>query len=202
MSVSGNIKNSLVAVDDSVLIVIDIQDSFLSKYDATVSEALVAKAVWIIQVAQYLKVPIVAMAEDIPHGGDLNQTILDALPAGHKTYNKDFFGLAGNPDILAAVVETGRKTAVLIGVETDVCVAQSAIGLMQNGYQVVVLSDAVATTTGSDEIGLIRMREAGAVISAVKPLYYEWQRSVTNCRILTTEAPELETAKVPDCLAL
>lgn len=202
MTASNDIKNRLVEVDDSVLVVIDIQDSFLSKYDASISEALVAKAAWIIQVAQYLKVPIVAMAEDIAQGGDLNQTILDALPAGHKTHNKDYFGLAGNPDILAAVANTGRKTAVLIGVETDVCVAQSAIGLMQNGYQVVVLGDAVATTQGSDEIGFNRMREAGAVISAVKPLYYEWQRSVTKCRKLTAEAPELEKAKVPDCLAL
>jgi len=200
--VTDGIKHRLVEVDDSVLVVIDIQDSFLSKYETAVSKALVARAVWIIQVARYLKVPIVAMAEDIARGGDLTRAIRDALPAECKTHDKDYFGLAGNPDILAAVDATGRKTAVLIGVETDVCVAQSAIGLMQNGYQVVVLGDAVATTQGSGEIGLTRMREAGAVISAVKPLYYEWQRSVSNCRILTAEAPELEKAKVPDCLAL
>ena len=100
---ADSIRNRLVEVDDSVLVVIDIQDSFLEKYDASVSEPLVAKSVWIIQIAQYFGVPIVAMAEDIPHGGDLTQPILDALPHGYKTHNKDYFGVAGNPDILAAV---------------------------------------------------------------------------------------------------
>lgn len=199
---ADSIRNRLVDVDDSVLVVIDIQDSFLGKYDASISGHLVEKAVWIIQIAKYFGVPIVAMAEDIPHGGDLTQPILDALPEDCKTHNKDFFGVAGNPEILAAIDATGRKTAVLIGVETDVCVCQSAIGLMQQGYQVVVLSDAVATTAGSDAVGLNRMRDAGAVISAVKPLYYEWQRSVSNCRKMSAEAPELETVKVPDCLPL
>ncbi len=94
------------------------------------------------------------------------------------------------------------ETAVLVGAETDVCVAQSALGLMNNDYQVVVLQDAVATTAASEDIGLTRMREAGAVISSVKALYYEWQRSVTNCEILGAGAPQLLGSKLPGCLKM
>ena len=65
-----------------------------------------------------------------------------------------------------------------------------------------VLKDAVATTAGSEDIGLTRMREAGAVMSSVKALYYEWQRSVTNCEILQVEAPQLQGSKLPDCLKM
>ena len=88
------------------------------------------KAAWLIQVAKHLSVPIIAMGEDIEKMGSLNQAILDVLPQDTKIYNKDYFGLASNPEIVMTVEVTGRKTAVLLGMETDVCVAQSALGLM------------------------------------------------------------------------
>ena len=197
-----DIRKSLVNVDDSVLIIVDIQDSFLDKYDNAVSQSIVAKAVWIIEVAKYLQVPVVAMAEDIKNAGNLNESILEALPEGVSVYNKDCFGLAGNPEILAAVNATGRKTAVLIGMETDVCVAQSALGLMGNGYQVVALRDAMGTTAADQDIGLSRIREAGAVISSVKALYFEWLRSVTNCKKLRAETLQLRSDIKPDSLVL
>lgn len=202
MSTTDSIRSSLVEVDDSVLVVIDIQDAFLNKYDNSTSQTLVAKASWVIQLAQHMGVPIVAMAEDIGSLGSLNQTILDALPDGLKIHDKDFFGLAGNPSILADVNATGRKTAVLIGTETDVCVAQSAVGLRQNGYNVVVLKDAVATTAGDEIIGLSRMHEAGVLVSSVKALHFEWQRSVTSCMKVRASSPALLRELRPDCLVL
>lgn len=201
-SKSTNIQKSFVDLEDSVLIVIDIQDSFLEKYDNTISEPVVEKAAWVIGIAGAMGVPVVAMAEDIDHSGTLNQTILDALPKGVKVHNKDSFGLAGQPEILAEVEACGRKTAILIGMETDVCVAQSALGLMEKGYQVVVLKDAVATTVGDEEIGLNRMRDAGAAISSVKAITYEWLRTVTNAiAAFEGESTEQEN-QIPSCLAL
>lgn len=202
MNNPDSIRNALVDVDDSVLVVIDIQDAFLSKYDNSTSQALVAKAVWVIQLAQHMGVPIVAMAEDINSLGNLNQKIQDALPKDLSIHDKDFFGLADNPSILTAVNATGRKTAVLIGTETDVCVAHSAMGLRQNGYRVVVLKDAVATTAGDEDIGLSRMHEAGVLVSSVKALHFEWQRSVANCMKVRVSSPHLLGASKPDCLVL
>lgn len=54
------------------------------------------------------------------------------------------FGLAGQPDILEAVQRTGRRTAILIGLETDVCITHSALGLLDRGHRVAVVEDAVA----------------------------------------------------------
>lgn len=196
------VKNSLVDVNDSVLIIIDIQDSFLNKYDNALTQTLIEKSTWIIEVARILEVPVVAMAEDIKNAGNLTKAIRDALPKGTKIYSKDFFGLADNPEILAAVEATGRRTAVLVGMETDVCVAQSALGLIENSYQVVALKDAMATTAADEEIGLSRMREAGVVISSVKALYFEWLRCVTNCEKMNEKAPQLQTSKRPGSLVL
>jgi nicotinamidase-related amidase len=197
-----DIKKSLVNVDDSVLVVIDIQDSFLMKYDDSVGKPLVQKVVWLLKIAGHLNVPVVAMAEDIDRAGNLNQSIQDALPKGLRIHNKNAFGLAGNPEILADVEASGRSTAILVGTETDVCVSQSALGLIECGYQVVVLKDAIATTAGDEETGLGRMRDAGAAISSVKAITYEWLRSVQNTIELFEKCPELETTELPASLSL
>lgn len=189
-------------VDDSVLVVIDIQDHFLNKYDIAVSKPLLEKVVWLLKITEPLHVPVVAMAEDIDNAGNLNSAILNAMPNEVKVHNKNAFGLAGNPDILADVETTNRKTAILVGTETDVCIAQSALGLMECGYQVVVLKDAVATTAGDEQIGLNRMHDAGVVISSVKALTYEWLRTVQNTTAFFEKFPQLEATDLPGCLSL
>ena len=192
---AADLRKTLVEVEDSLLVVIDIQDYFLNKYDNAKTQNLIGKVAWLLAVAQHLDVPVVAMAEDIENVGPLNRTIQEALPAGTQIHNKDFFGLAGNPEILAAVEATGRKTAICVGMETDVCVAQSAVGLAGKGYRVVTLKDAVATTEADEEIGLSRMREAGVVVTSVKALYFEWLRSVSHSARLRNKAPELEALR-------
>lgn len=201
MSDASDIQRSLVDVDDCVLLVIDIQNYFLQKYDRAKSQALVGKVVWLLNVARHLNVPVVAMAEDIERTGSLHTAIQDALPPGTQVHNKDFFGLAGNPKILADVQSRGRMTAVCVGVETDVCVAQSAIGLLGQGYKVVALQDAVASMDADEAVGLGRMRDAGVAISSVKALYYEWLRSVSRTQELKSKAPELEALR-PETLTL
>jgi len=202
MDKNVDIKKSLVNADDSILVVIDIQDSFLIKYDDSIGKPLLQKVVWLLKIAGHLNVPVVAMAEDIDRAGNLNQFIRDALPKPLKIHNKNAFGLTGNPEILADVEASGRNTAILVGTETDVCVSQSALGLMEHGYQVVVLQDAIATTAGDEEVGLGRMRDAGAAISSVKAITYEWLRSVQNTIELFEKHPELETAELPVGLLL
>ena len=202
MADNGNIKSRLVDVDDSMLVVIDVQDCFLQKYDDSTSQDLVSRVIWLLKVATSLEVPVIAMAEDIGHSGGLTSRVQEALPEGIVVHDKDAFGLADNAGILAAVEACGRKTAVLVGTETDVCVSQSAIGLMNRGYEVVVVSDAVATTDGDGYIGLSRMSEAGAAVCSVKSLYYEWLRSVSSTRRLEKLAPELEGRLLPDSLVL
>jgi nicotinamidase-related amidase len=192
MTKSTPIKSSLIEVDDSVLVVIDIQDYFLKKYKDEVSNAVLEKAVWLIKLAQHLNVPIVAMAEDIENSGGLSKDIHDVLPANINVHNKNTFGLGGHTEILNEISGTNRGTAILIGMETDVCVAHSALHLIENGYKVVVVKDAVATTGEFDQqIGLGRMRDAGAAISSAKGIYYEWLRSIDNLESLLEKTPQI-----------
>ena len=190
-----SLERKLIDVDDSVLLVIDVQDRFLEKYAVSEQEILKNRIGWVIDVAVRLQVPVVAMAEDIPQMGSVTPSIAEKFPPDTPIFNKMIFGLAGSSEIMAAVKDTGRSTTILVGLETDVCVAHSALGLLQHGYKVAVVSDATASpgstsaSLGSGNaspgsahgIGLERMRAAGIVISSVKSLFYEWVRTVERC---------------------
>lgn len=180
-------KKSLIDVDDCVLIIIDVQDHFLAKLPAERAELLVNRVGWLMEIAKILHVPMVVTAEEPDHLDGFLPSLAEKLPPGTPIFDKRVFGLAGQPNILKAVQQTNRKTAVLVGMETDVCVSQSAIGLMQNGFQVVAVSDATDSPGGSHEIGLERMKEAGALVTSLKVVYYEWIRTVSMSNTIDLE---------------
>ena len=171
-------NSSLIEVKDSLLIVIDIQPSFVKKEATDDNDSLLQRMVWVIKVANWLNVPLIVTAEDILHSGNISDEVAQILPPDTKIYNKMNFGLAAQSDILDAVQQTQRKTAVIIGYETDVCVTHSAIGLIDLGYKVVIVADATGSPGGAHQIGLERIRGAGGIIVSAKSLYYEWVRTV------------------------
>ena len=165
----------------SCLVVIDVQDCFLAKLDPPERAAVVSRIAWLVRVAGVLDVPVIAMAEDIMRQQSLAPEVADVLPSDCVVHDKLVFGLAGQPEILAAVEQTRRSDMILVGLETDVCVAQSALGLLDAGYRVAALEDAIASSASADHArGIDRMRRAGAIITSVKGLYYEWVRDVAT----------------------
>jgi len=190
-------NSSLIDINDSLLIAIDIQQHFIKKQSKNDPNSLLQRMCWVIKVAHWLNVPLIVTAEDISRTGNVAEEIAEILPPNTKIYNKMAFGLAAQPDIMEAVKQTGRKTAVLIGYETDVCVAHSALGLMDLGYRVAVVSDATGSSGDAHQIGLARIRQAGGIIVSAKSLYYEWVRTVAKA--LGFEQSGIET---PDGIIL
>ena len=188
---------SLIDVNDSLLIAIDIQPSFVKKENKAENNPLLQRMCWVIKVANWLKVPLVVTAEDISHTENICDEVVRLLPPNTKIYDKMIFGLAAQPDILEAIQNTNRKTAVLIGYETDVCIAHSALGLIDLGYRVAVVADATGSPGEAHQIGLERIRAAGGIILSAKSLYYEWIRTVAKS--IDFENSGIET---PDGLVL
>jgi len=182
------ISHSLLKAEDSILIAIDIQAAFLDKLPAVESKLLLNRICWLLAVAHWLKMPLLVTAEELREQ-PLSAQFLEALPPNTTVYDKAIFGLAHQLNTLNAVRKIGRKTAVLIGLETDVCVTQSAIGLIDKGYRVAVVADATGTPAPGQEIGLARMRAAGAIIVSTKSLFYEWLRTVENVHRFHKECP-------------
>ena len=178
MSKKSSVLNSLIDADNSCLIVIDVQKVFFDKLAKGEAKPLIKRIVWLVNVAVKLEIPVIVTAEDIEKNGSIIPALLSVLPLETKIHNKMIYGLAGDPIILNDVRKTNRDIAILVGLETDVCVAQSAIGLLENGYQVVVVEDAVGSPGNSHHFGLSRMQSAGVLLSNVKSLFWEWLRSV------------------------
>ncbi len=168
----------LIDVDDSVLALIDVQESFLGKLPEAESAILLERICWLIGVARWARVPQVVMAENISSSGSVHPAVAGALAPGTPVHDKMHFGLAADDGILQSVRDSKRNTAILVGLETDVCVCQSALGLLEQGYRVAVVADAVGSPGPDHAYGLQRMRAAGVVVVGLKGLFYEWMRTV------------------------
>jgi nicotinamidase-related amidase len=164
--------------DRCCLVVIDVQDYFLNKLPEAARAPLVARIAWMMRVARALAIPIVATAEDVARDGPLVPALAALLPEGQGAFDKRIFGLTGQPDIAAAIVATGRSEFVLVGLETDVCVAHSALGLAETGHRVAVIDDCCASPSPNHEAGLRRLRDAGVTVTNAKGMFYEWVRDL------------------------
>lgn len=174
----------LIGREECCLLVIDVQQYFLDKLPLDWRAPLVARIAWLMRVARLLDIPVLATAEDIARDGPLVPDLAALLPAGATAHDKLIFGLMDQPDIRAAIERTGRGSFVLTGLETDVCIAHSALGLIAAGHRVAVIADATASPPPHHEAGLARIAAAGAVVTNVKGIYYEWVRDLaTHARV-------------------
>ena len=179
---------------DSQLVIIDMQPGFYPAGAAVDRERLAlvtARVAWLAGAAATLGVPVTVTEEDAARNGPTAREVLAGLPQRAPVFAKTVFGLADQPDIVDVVERLGRRTAVLAGLETDVCVSQSALGLLERGYTVAVAADATFAPDDAHEHGLRRMRDAGVVLVHAKGVYYEWVRTLAEARRFETARPDL-----------
>jgi nicotinamidase-related amidase len=174
----------LVRREESVFVVVDAQPGFfaydgLGEADSIRAAKAVSRITWMAGLAALLDVPAVVVEEVALRNGHTDPAILERLPDGSPTVVKPTFGLAGHAEAVDAIRDTGRGTVVLAGFETDVCVAQSAVGLLELGFRAVVLEDATYTNSEIEhERGLARMTGAGVERNHCKGVTFEWLRTV------------------------
>ena len=168
----------LIERERSCLIVVDVQQYFLDKLPLHERGPLVQRMAWLMRVARVLEIPIIATAEDVERNGPLVPELAGLVPAGTAAFNKMIFGLMSQADIRAAVDATKRDCFVLAGLETDVCIAHSALGLAAAGHRAVVIDDACASPPPHHEHGLRRLRDAGITVTSVKGIFSEWVRDL------------------------
>src|SRR5215468_10621119 len=122
MVTAGGLGMPLIARDDSLLVVIDLQPRFwggrLDAEDQRRAEEVAARVAWLAGVAGALGVPAVITEEDPERNGPTDEAVLAALRPKAPVFTKPVFGLADCPDIMEAIGSTERRTAVLAGFET------------------------------------------------------------------------------------
>jgi len=185
----------LIAREDSLLVVVDLQPHFwgdrLGADDLRRAREVAARAAWLAGVASALGVPAVITEEEPEQNGPTDAAVLGALRPSAPVFAKPVFGLADCPGIMEAIGSTGRRTAVLTGYETDVCVTHSAVGLTEAGYRVVVAEDAVYSPFEAQAPGLARLRDLGFELVHCKGIYYDWVRTLKAALAFRTGNPQL-----------
>lgn len=173
--------------EDSVLVVIDVQPAFIDKLDEGTAHRVLGRISWLARLAVELQIPLVVTEELPDENGSTVEAVARWLPPDVHPHEKPIFGLAACPPIMADLERHGRGTAVLVGLETDVCVAQSALGLLDASWHVVVVSDAIACPGDAHEQGLTRMRDAGATLTGMKGVAYEWIRTLERADMISRD---------------
>jgi nicotinamidase-related amidase len=152
----------------TTLIVVDVQEAF-AKAISNFEEVAEATAT-LVQGAAATDVPIV-VSEQYPQGlGETVPAVADHLPEGTVPLDKVRFSAAEAEGFDLA----GRDQALLCGIETHVCVAQTALDLLSRDVEVHVVLDAVGSRTAENlELGLGRMEAAGAILTSVETALFE-----------------------------
>ena len=168
-------RRSLEA-EQCVLIVIDIQEKLLPPIFQ--KEQLVRNAQLLIRLAGILKIPTLLSVQYAKGLGSTVPEIASLLAA--EPIDKQMFSCFGS-DVFCSRLKRlpgNRTTVLLCGMESHICVTQTALSALREGYIVHVASDAVSSRTEWNwKIGLERMRAAGAVISSTEMIIYELLRS-------------------------
>ncbi len=159
----------------TALVVIDMQEAFRASIgEFSVIAARIATAVSGFQV---LEVPVI-VTEQYPKGlGRTAAEILAALPAQFEVIEKTAFSSCGAQAFLDKLEETSAKQIVVCGIETHICVNQTAHDLLQKGFEVHVLQDCVASRFEYNKFaGLRKMQMNGVVPSSIEMSLFELMR--------------------------
>lgn len=163
--------------DRCALVVVDIQEKLLPPIFQ--KEQLVRNAKLLIRAAGILTIPAIVSTQYAKGLGGTVSEIASLLPET-AAIDKNLFSCFGS-DVFCNLLKRlpgNRNTLLLCGMESHICVTQTALAALRDGYLVHVASDAVSSRTEWNwKIGLERMRAAGAVISSTEMMIYELMRS-------------------------
>ncbi len=163
----------------SVLVVVDLQPSFLSGIDG--AERVLARSEFLVRAANLLEVPCIATEQYPSRMGGTAPQIAEALRDA-PILPKMHFSCCGS-EAFEDRLPSERPQVILIGIETHICVCQTALRLLARGKDVLVCADAVgARDDARHRLGLERMSAEGVQIAHTESIAYEWMDSAEHPR--------------------
>ncbi len=162
----------LLKKEESALILIDVQEKLAPHVLHPIT--LINRCQWLMELAIALSVPQF-VCEQYPEG--LGKTIspLNNFIFPNYHHEKVDFSCGAVPLIQTQLQELGKKQLILMGIETHVCVLQTALDLIDAGYNIFVVVDAVSSRQELDhKYGLKRMKQHGAQLVTSEMVFFEW----------------------------
>ena len=166
---------NILAAESAALVVVDIQEAFRSAIPDFATIAM--RATTVVRGFQTLDLPFF-VTEQYPKGlGPTAEEIRLVLPDGFEMIEKSTFSSCGPVDLVEQLKSAGTKQVVLCGLETHVCVNQTAHDLLELGFEVHLLTDCVSSRFEYDRrAGIAKMQFSGVVPSSIEMALFELMR--------------------------
>ncbi|MFO1070947.1 MAG: hydrolase [Geminicoccaceae bacterium] len=162
----------LIHAAQSLLLIVDLQERLAPAIPG--AERIVARTRVLLEAAAIAGVPVL-VSEQYPKGLGATLPALAPLPQGSSVLDKVSFSCWREPKLRSAIESTRRPQIVLGGMETHICVLQTAVDLRDAGLDVFVVADAVGSRTEeSRRLGLERMRDRGIDVVDSEMVVFEW----------------------------
>jgi nicotinamidase-related amidase len=175
MSASG-----LGTLDGALLVVIDMQPGFLKAIPG--GDAVTRRCAFAISAAALVGMPV-AFTEQVPAKLGPTDPALVALAPSAAVFAKDTFSACNDTGFASALERRGTTHLLLAGIETPVCVFQTALGALGRGLQVTILSDAIGARRAGDAADVLRyLATKGCHILPSESVFYSVLGGATHSR--------------------
>lgn len=161
-----------LAAENSVLVVIDVQEKLCHAMDEKVLKHLVKNAGILMDAAAELKIPIVVTEQYVKGLGETLHELKGRTTS--PALEKMTFSCCGDPAFVEKLVKLGKKQVIIVGMECHVCVLQTVVELLGAGFNVHLVRDAVMSRRKENWlVGLETARDAGAVITSTEAALFQ-----------------------------
>ena len=163
---------SILRKKDTLFLIIDIQERLLPAVSE--SDNVLKYSTILAKAAEILKIPLI-ISEQYPKGlGNTVNNILDVMPKNTQVVEKTTFSCMQTESLAKAIKASMASQVVICGIESHICVAQTALDITSTGTQVHILSDAVSSRKKSNkDNALTRLSRAGIVINNTESALFE-----------------------------
>lgn len=165
----------------SQLLIIDIQERLASVMPEKVLNKVLANNQVLLKAASKLNIPVIH-SEQYPKGlGQTLKSILEAIPEDSTFIEKTCFSCTEADGFTQILGKEKRQQVIICGIESHICVLQTALQLHAEGYAVYVIEDAVCSRNKFNHKNAIkRLRQSGVIISNVESVLFEWLRDARH----------------------
>lgn len=175
-----------LSAENSLVLIIDIQDRLVAALN---KDVIVENSVKVASAAKALNIPVI-LTEQYPKGlGHTVQRLTDVLPEGSEVVEKTYFNALLEDGMLDKIKSYGKKQIVIFGIETHICVHQTASALVEEGFEVYVIKDACASRNKYEfKQGIEAMVANGVKVSCVEIALFEWLKDAKNPKFKEVQA--------------
>ncbi len=158
----------------SLLVVIDVQERLCAAMDQGVLAQLTRNAGILLESAKELAVPVIITEQYVKGLGPTLTELKEKAPADVPCHEKMTFSCCGNEGFIAQLRKSGRTQVIVCGMETHVCVLQTVIELLDEGFDVHIVKDAVMSRTSDNrQTAIEAMVLAGAVPTCAEAVVFQ-----------------------------